>query len=139
MVTVFRNFPLNIHPNAVPSAKAAYCAGQQDPKWFWALHDWLFATQDRWANAANAADLFRQQALTLGVDAGKYDACLKDSKTEAAIQRDLKDGTALGVRGTPAFFLTKVDAQGKTVATKSVSGALPFDQFDQTLKALLSQ
>jgi len=141
VVTVFRNFPLSIHPNAVPAAKAAYCAGQQAPKWFWAMHDWLFASQNSWANAsgANAAGIFRQQALAFGVDGGKYDDCIKDSRTEARIQQDLQDGNNLGVRGTPAFFLTKVDAQGKTITTKAVSGALPFDQFDQTLKALLSQ
>lgn len=135
---VFRHFPLNNHPNALPAARAAYCAGQQAPKWFWAMHDWLFANQNGWANARNAADQFRQQALALGVDAARYDACLKDALTDARIQRDLQEGNALGVRGTPAFFLNKVDAQGKTVVTRGISGALPFEQFDQTLKALLN-
>jgi protein-disulfide isomerase len=103
------------------------------------MHDWLFASQNNWAGAANPADQFRQQALAFGVDAAKYDACLKDALTDARIQRDLQDGNNLGVRGTPAFFLNKVDAQGKAIATKTVSGALPFDQFDQMLKALLGQ
>jgi protein-disulfide isomerase len=141
VVTVFRHFPLNIHPNAVPAAKAAYCAGQQAPKWFWAMHDWLFASQSSWAgaSAANAATQFRQQALAFGADATKYDDCMKDSRTEARVQQDFQDGSKQGVRGTPAFFLNTIDAQGKTTATKTVSGALPFDQFDQTLKALLNQ
>ena len=140
MVTVFRHFPLNIHPSAVPAAKSSYCAGQQAPKWFWAMHDWLFASQSSWANvsAANAATQFRQQVLAFGADASKYDDCMKDSRTEARVQQDFQAGSKLGVRGTPAFFLTKVDAQGKVITTKNVSGALPFDQFDQTLKALLN-
>ena len=138
MVTVFRNFPLSIHPNAAPAAKAAYCAGQQNPQQFWDMHDWLFANQNTWANAKDAADQFRKQAVVFGVDGAKYDACLKDAKTEAAIQRDMQEANQLGVRGTPAFFLQKLDAQGKPTVTKNVSGALPFDQFDKTLQALMN-
>jgi protein-disulfide isomerase len=140
MVTVFRNFPLSTHPNAVPAAKAAYCAGQQSPAQFWQMHDWLFTNQNRWASASatDAGAQFRQQALTFGVDGGKYDACLTDAKTEAAIQRDMQEGSKLGVRGTPAFFLQKLDAQGQPASTKNISGALPFDQFDQTIKSLLN-
>jgi protein-disulfide isomerase len=140
VVTVFRNFPLSIHPNAVPAAKAAYCAGQQSPQQFWDMHDWLFANQNRWANASakDVGDQFRQQAVAFGVDGAKYDACLKDAKTDAVIQRDTQDGQKLGVNGTPAFFLQKVDADGKIVSTKGITGALPFDQFDQTIKSILN-
>lgn len=141
VVLYYRHFPLSIHPNAVPAAKAAYCVGQQAPKWFWAMHYWLFASQSNWAStsAANATAQFRQQALALGADGGKYDACVQDARTEARIQQDFQDGSKQGVRGTPAFFLNRVDAQGKTIATKNVSGALPFEQFDQAIKALLNQ
>lgn len=138
VVTIFRNFPLDFHPNAVPAAKAAYCAGQQDPKLFWALHDWLFTNQNGWANAQDAASQFRQQALALGADGGQYDACLTDARTQAAIERDLKEGSTRGVRGTPAFFLSKAGAQGQAADVKTLSGALPYDQFAQTLEALLA-
>ena len=81
---VFRHFPLDIHPNAVPAAQAAYCAGQQDPKFFWGMHDWLFANQSTWSEDQAAAGQFRGQALVLGVDGAKYDTCLADAATEAA-------------------------------------------------------
>ncbi len=55
------------------------------------------------------------------------------------IRQDVEEGTKLGVRGTPAFFLNKVDAQGKTLTTRPISGALPFEQFDQAIKAMLDQ
>ena len=45
--------------------------------------------------------------MAIGADGAKYDACLTDAKTDAAIQRDQKDGAAQGVRGTPAFFIVK--------------------------------
>ncbi len=139
MVTIFQHFPLNNHPNAIPAARAAYCVGMQAPRLFWAMHDWLFANQSSWAGAGDAAERFRQQALALGADAGKYDACVKDTRTDARIRQDVEEGTKLGVRGTPAFFLNKVDAQGKTLTTRPISGALPFEQFDQAIKAMLDQ
>jgi protein-disulfide isomerase len=139
MVKVFRNFPLtSIHPNAMPAAKAAHCAGQQDPKLFWSLHDWLFANLGGWSNAANAADQFRKQALTLGVNSAQYDGCVQDARTEALIQRDLQEGASQGVRGTPAFLLVRVNAQGQTQTTRNLSGALPFDQFAQAIQELLA-
>ena len=138
VVNVFRNFPLDFHPNAVPAAKAAYCAGQQDPKLFWAMHDWLFETQNTWTGANDAADQFRKQALAIGADGAKYDACLTDAKTDAAIQRDQKDGAAQGVRGTPAFFIVKSKAEGQAAEPKFISGALPFDQFAQAIDQALA-
>lgn len=137
VVTVFRNFPLDFHPNAVPAAKAAYCAGQQDPKHFWVLHDWLFANQNAWASAQDAADQFRKQALAVGVDAGRFDACVNDAQTQAVIQKDLQEGAALGVRGTPAFFLSK--AADAAATPKALSGALPYAQFVQAIEALLTE
>ena len=38
---VFKHLPLEGHRNAVPAARAAYCAGEQDR--FWQFHDALFA------------------------------------------------------------------------------------------------
>lgn len=122
----------------MPAARAAHCAGQQSPALFWEMHDWLFTNQNRWASVKDAAAQFRQQALTFGAEAGKYDACVADAKTDAAIQRDMQEGTAQGVRGTPAFFLMKMDAQGKPAVTKGVSGALPYDSFDKTIQSLLN-
>ena len=138
VVTVFRNFPLDFHPNAVPAAKAAYCAGQQDPKHFWTLHDWLFANQNGWSSAQDAADQFRKQALAIGVDGTRYDTCLNDAKTSEAIQRDLQDGQTRGVRGTPAFFIAKNTAQGQAGTPKVISGALPYDQFAQAIEQVIA-
>ena len=136
--TVYRNFPLDFHANAVPAAKAAWCAGQQDPRHFWTMHDWLFANQANWQSANNAADQFRNQAIGLGVDGNAYDACLADEKSQAAIDKDVADGAKLGVRGTPAFFLYPVDASGKLGDAKPLSGALPFAQFAQVIDGLLA-
>jgi protein-disulfide isomerase len=103
------------------------------------MHDWLFANQAVWADSPNAAEQLRTQALTLDLDAAKFDACVADPQTEAAIQKDISDGAGKGVRGTPAFFLSKVDDQGVVGETRPLTGAVPYEQFAEAFKALLGE
>jgi len=107
----------------MPASVAAYCAGQQDPKLFWGMHEWLFANQGGWSSATDAADQFRKQALALKADGTKYDACLTADTTKAAIQKDIQDGGNLGVSGTPAFFINDW----------FLSGAYPFADFQKII------
>ena len=122
---IFRNYPLDFHPNAKPAAIAAYCAGQGAPEFFWKMHDWLFANQGAWsdADATGAAAQFRAQAVTLGADGAKYDACVKAPETTAAIQRDLQEGSAMGINGTPAFLINDW----------RLDGAYPFEEFQRLI------
>lgn len=137
---MFRHLPLTgIHPNALPASKAAHCAGQQDPKLFWALHDWLFAKQNVWSSAQDAADQFRRQALALGVDAKRYDACVSDPQAQAAIQRDLDEASRLGIRSTPTFILQKANAGERLQGNEErVVGALPYQDFAKKIEAVLA-
>lgn len=124
-VHVFRHFPLTqIHPLAVPAAKAAYCAGQQAPALFWQMHDWLFANQSTWNQASDAAVQFRQAALNFGADGATFDKCLADPATEARIQRDLNEGIRRGVQGTPSFFINDW----------FISGAFPLAEFQDKIE-----
>lgn len=91
---------------------------------FWELHDWLFAKQRTWAQAQDAPDQFRRQAVALGADGSKYDTCVADPATEARIQRDAEEGNAMGVQGTPAFFINDW----------FISGAHPFEEFQKTIE-----
>ena len=141
MVTVFRNFPLSIHPNAVPAAKAAYCAGQQNPKQFWDMHDWLFANQNTLGQRQRqgCGDQFRKQAVAFGVDGAKYDACLTDAKTDAGDPaRHAGWASSWACAARLRSSCRSWTPQGKPAITKNISGALPFDQFDQTIKSILN-
>jgi protein-disulfide isomerase len=69
-------------------------------------------------------------AKEVGVDMDKWSTCLKDPAQEAEVKKDMEDASAVGVTGTPAFFINGV----------LLSGAVPFDQFksiiDKELAAL---
>ncbi len=57
----------------------------------------------------------------------------------ALIRQDLSDGQLAGIRGTPAFFIGLTDPTGETfLATKAITGAVPYGAFKETLDALLA-
>ena len=66
----------------------------------------LFETQAEWGGKQDSqAPVFRSYAQELGLDLAKYDAAVADEQTRERIRKDVADGTALGVTGTPTFVL----------------------------------
>ncbi|MCB9542294.1 MAG: thioredoxin domain-containing protein [Myxococcales bacterium] len=102
---VFRDFPLDFHPNAVPAAIAARCAGAQGK--YWEMHDLLFANQ-----RALDATALRGHATALGLDGTKFEACMRDPAQIAAVAADEAAGKKLGVEGTPAYFVNGIPLSG---------------------------
>lgn len=123
---VFRNFPLPFHKNAQAAAEAALCAGDQNQ--FWPYHDALFLNQKLWENDPAPAAIFGQMAKKLKLDKSDFAACLASQKYAQHVQKDLADGVAAGVEGTPTVF----------VGTKAVVGAQPFAAFQAAVEAALS-
>lgn len=103
---VFRNYPLSQHEHAFIAASAAVEAGKQNK--FWQYHDTLFENQ---ANIAKTDLVAYAEKAELDMQA--FNQAL-DSKThEAFIKRDIADGNALGVKGTPTFFINNREYNGK--------------------------
>ncbi|MCR8671962.1 DsbA family protein [Agrococcus sp. HG114] len=98
-----RYFPLPSHPNAVPAAVAAEAAAQQDA--FAEMHAMLFDRQDEWAGTDDAEATFRAYAEELGLDLAAFDAAVADPATLDRVALDANAGIALGVPGTPTFFV----------------------------------
>ncbi len=117
---VIKDFPLDsIHPEARAASVAARCAGEQDA--YWGMHDALFVRQAEWSGQpATLNDIFADMAAGLNLDGDAFAACLADGRFDAAIQANQDEGFALGVNGTPAFFIDGFP----------ISGAQPFDLFD---------
>jgi len=129
---VFRDYPLDrIHPQARKAAVAAHCAGDQGK--YWEMHDLLFQNQQ-------ALDLpqLSDYARRLGLDGATFDACLGSDKHAARINKDVADGTAAGVQGTPEFVVAKT-SPGDSVEGMPVRGAQPLDVFRQLIDQLLAQ
>ncbi len=117
---VYRDFPLTMHAHARPAAEAANCANAQGK--FWEYHDKLFASQDL------GTEKLQTLATEVGLDRKKFDECLAKEEFKPAIEKDIADGEAVGVNGTPAFF----------VNGRLLSGAQPFEKFKEVIDDELS-
>jgi len=112
---VFRDFPLGFHPNARPAALAANCARDQGgDEMYYKFHDKIYANQ-----SVLSVDNLKKWAVELGLNASKFNSCLDSKKYDAEIENDIKQGTAYGVKGTPATFING----------RLISGAQPFANF----------
>lgn len=112
---VHRHFPLPAHPNSGQAALAAEAAGQQGR--YQQMANKLFETQTQWAGSQQSqAPLFRTYAEQLGLDLALFDAAVADARTQERILADISDGKALGVNGTPTFFL---NGEKLTLTTKA--------------------
>jgi protein-disulfide isomerase len=127
---ISRDFPLDFHPQAMPAARAARCAGEQGK--FWEIRLALM----RNANLLSA-DFITKTAADLTLDMKAFAECTASKKFDAEIQADMQEGTRIGVGGTPTFVIGKTTAA--SIEGPVVVGALPYLQFDAKLKEVLAK
>ena len=83
------------------------------------------------ANTSKPQDLlaaFNSYVSQAGMDQAKFAACLGNKDTAAIVNRQLQRGAALGINGTPTFFINN----------KMLVGAQPAQIFDEIVQAELS-
>ncbi|PKL36906.1 hypothetical protein CVV38_03365 [Candidatus Peregrinibacteria bacterium HGW-Peregrinibacteria-1] len=123
---VYRDFPLENHPQAIDAAIAAQCVQliEGDSKYF-EMHDQIFI--------GGPAKLSREDligyATTIGIDSTTFEGCLNDNDFEEEVLKDLADGRALGFQGTPSFLINGI----------SLEGAQPFEVFEQIIERELAK
>jgi protein-disulfide isomerase len=128
---LFRDLPDRLDADALAKAEAARCAGEQGK--FWEMHDRLFADPLPFGGE-NAA----RHVAALGIDAGKFDACLQSHRYREPIRRSAAMAARMEIHGTPAFLVGTVDESGDVVqSTRIFMGAESFESFRGELDALL--
>ncbi|NTV30037.1 MAG: thioredoxin domain-containing protein [Candidatus Omnitrophica bacterium] len=97
---IFKNFPLSMHPNARPAAKAALAAGVQGK--YYEMIEQLLQNQN-----ALTEDKFKEVAGKLGLNVEQFIKDLKDrdAEFEKKLEADLELGSKANVPGTPTYFL----------------------------------
>ena len=122
---VARYFPMPGHANAENAAVAVEAAARQGR--FEDMYHRMYETQTEWGERQDSqADVFRGFAEGMGLDMADYDAAVGDPTTLERVLRDREDGLALGVEGTPTFFLNgeKVEAQTTDEFIELIDAAL---------------
>jgi protein-disulfide isomerase len=129
---VFRDFPLDqMHPQARKAAEAAHCAGELGK--YWEMHDVLFQNQK-----ALAPPQLAEHARTVGVDGAKFEECLSSGRHGARVERGLREGSTLGIQGTPSFVVGKTKA-GDVVEGMPIRGAQPLEMFRRIIDQKLAE
>lgn len=113
---VFRQFPLAMHPQAQKAAEASLCANEQGK--FWELHDHMFQNQQQLA-----VENLKSKAAELGLNAESFNSCLDSGKFASQVAKDMEEGSAAGVSGTPALFING----------RFINGAVPFEQIAEVI------
>ncbi|MDP9842982.1 DsbA family protein [Streptosporangium lutulentum] len=122
---VVRYFPLPSHFNAERAARAVEAAAGQGK--FEAMYQRMYQTQTEWGEKqVPADDLFRKFAGDLGLDMAAWDKAYSDPATLTRIKKDVADGEALGVQGTPTFFLNgeKLEPESSDDIKAAIDAAL---------------
>jgi len=122
---VFRHFPLSFHPEGMPSANAAECAGEQGK--FWEYGDELFANQ-----SSLGSEFYAELAEELGLNMTQWQDCYDTEKYNDKIEAQAQAGGAAGVSGTPGSFV--IDQDGNAIPIK---GALPFSSVAAAIDSVL--
>ena len=127
---VFRDFPIvQIHPESILAAMAADCANDQGK--YWQYHDKVFREQDKGEDGLvrfKAADL-KKWAKDIGLDATAFNGCVDSQKYRDEVARDKADGDAVGIQGTPTFFING----------HVIGGAQPYPVFKKLIDDLLKE
>ncbi len=119
---VWKHLPLDIHKDA-PAAHLASVAAQKQGK-FWEFHDKLFANQRQ-----IKMDNLKQYAQELGLDMPRFEKDMLDLQNKKPIDADTAEASAMGLTGTPGFF----------VNGRYLRGAKPFEDFAKLINAELTR
>ena len=119
---VVKDFPLPSHPQARQAHEAARCAAEAGR--LWPYRDRLFEAQPRFER-----DELIRYAGEVGLEVAAFTRCLDSGTFAAAVEADVSQGRALGVRGTPTFF----------VNGQMLVGAQPADAFRRAIDDALTR
>ncbi len=106
----------------MPAALAAMAADAQGK--FWEYHDKLFGNPGKLQH-----DQLLGYARDLKLDMGRFQTDFDNGRYRGRIDADRSEGSALGVTGTPAFFING----------RFLSGAKPFEEFQKVIDAELAR
>lgn len=136
-VISFRDYPLPFHePKASLAAETAQCVKEAKGDAAYFKFSKLYF-ENTVSNGKGLAEGKMNEILAqAGVNATAVNDCATKEKFKDEIAKDMSDGQAAGVSGTPSFVIGKLTADGK-VEGELVVGALPLAQFKTTIDKYL--
>jgi len=105
----FKQYPLDsecnpkvkrsVHPGSCTTALGALCANEQGK--FWQYHNKVFEAPPANPSRQDIEGIGR----SLGLDMAAFGTCLSSPATSARLKKEIAEGAAAGVVGTPAIYI----------------------------------
>lgn len=93
----YKDVPLPMHANAQKASEAAHCAGAQGK--YWEYHGMLLSKKQL------ELPKLKEHARELKLDGASFDKCLDSGEKAGIIKAHMAEAQALGLTGTPSFFI----------------------------------
>ncbi len=103
---VYFDLPLRQHPNAMPAAQAARCAGDQGQ--YWAMHDKLYGSQSDWSGSNDPVATFTRYAGDLELEERRFRLCMTSELHKEAVEQSLQVGMQMRVTSTPTVMVDNI-------------------------------
>ena len=135
---VYRDYPLPFHANGQKEAEAAECARSlSDDAMYYKFHDQIFTK-----TTSNGTGLALTElpviAKSLGLNVTQFQQCLDSGKYKDEVAKDIADGSAAGVSGTPSYFVGETSKDGE-ISGELLVGAQPFSAFEALIEEKLKK
>jgi protein-disulfide isomerase len=129
---IFKDFTI-IGPDSLSAAHATHCASEQDK--YWEYHNILY---NNWAGENNgwaAKENLVKYANDFKLDLESFLQCMNSNNYQDVITQSNIDAKALGISGTPAFFI--IDNEYGEIRT--INGAQPYEAFERVFNSILEK
>lgn len=123
---VYKQLPLDFHPQAQNAALASECANEQEK--FLEYADKLFENQSNWGKLEGTQS-FKDYARQLGLNASQFNSCLDGQKYKEKVGQNQKEAEEFGISGTPAIFIND----------QFENGAISFDKIKEIIDSELGE
>jgi protein-disulfide isomerase len=124
---VYKNFPLEFHPMAMPAARYFTAIAMQGASKAEKFHDILFGNQGEMKEKKEA--FLDSAAKKAGADMARLKKDLSSEAVTSRINADMEEAKSFGFSGTPGFLINGV----------SLRGAYPFPEFKKIIDRHLSE
>ena len=128
---IFKDYNI-IGPDSINASHGAHCA--KDQNLFWEYHNILYSNwtgeNNGWASSENLVRFAQEVKL----DMNKWSECMQNADHSKTILASNNDARALGLTGTPAFFIIGPDEK-----VTRVFGAQPYETFEKIFETELKK
>lgn len=121
---VMKHYPLPFHNFAKGASEAALCANEQNKEKAWKFVDFMFENQSKLDNAG-----LKDLANKAGLKVDDLMKCVDGHKFATQVEADMTEGTNLGIKSTPTFF----------VNGQMILGAQPLEVFTELIEEELKK